>query len=102
MLKEIVERIDPSQYAWTVKKTFNWLGKTEFMIEIDEIDGCVSFGDTIREAKRGLHEALYLWIKKYGYDMLPEMRKGAHIITIEHPMTEAEFHYINKKLTELR
>ncbi len=99
---QTVETYSPNHFRWTVRKVFNWLGDTEFMIELDELDGCVSFGHTITEAKKDLHEALYLWIRKHGEGMLPDVIQGAHLTILEPPMNKDEFIYINKQLKEIR
>ena len=58
--------VQPEEFSWSVRRVPNWLGGTEFMFEIIGADGCVSFGDTIYEAKRGLKESLQLWIRTNG------------------------------------
>ncbi|ARK31769.1 type II toxin-antitoxin system HicB family antitoxin [Halalkalibacter krulwichiae] len=71
------------------------------MIELMELDGCVSFGDTLKEAKADLSEALTLWIQYHGEQQLPEIRDGAHIIYLDAPMEIREFQYINSELENM-
>ncbi|MEC2071798.1 type II toxin-antitoxin system HicB family antitoxin [Alkalihalophilus marmarensis] len=97
---QIIPKID--DYAWQVRRVPDWTGQTEIMIEIIGAEGCVSFGYSVKEAKRGLKEALLLWIKKYGELALPEGREGAHLIYIEPEMSKEEEDYINVELKKLQ
>ncbi|GAE34198.1 type II toxin-antitoxin system HicB family antitoxin [Halalkalibacter akibai] len=90
-----------SDFTWRVQKVNNWCGGSEIMIEMVDLDGCVSFGDTVREARSHLVESLQLWIKHYGDYSLPEIKEGAHIIYLDPPMEESEFNYINLELKKL-
>lgn len=72
------------------------------MIEIAELDYCVSFGLTVKEAKQGLEEALYQWIRKHGINRLPEVKAAAQIFFfIEKEMEQKEFDWINEELKKL-
>ncbi|MCM3714973.1 type II toxin-antitoxin system HicB family antitoxin [Halalkalibacter oceani] len=91
----------PEDFQWRVRKVFDWCGKVEIMIELEELDGCLSFGDTVREAKDGLKEALYLWIRRHGEQQLPEVQQSAHLIILEPPMTTKEFHHVNDEVKKM-
>ncbi|NEU29992.1 type II toxin-antitoxin system HicB family antitoxin [bacterium LRH843] len=99
--KQLREDCRPEDYSWRIRKVANWLGQTEVMIEIDELKGCVSFGDTLKEAKIGLVESLFLWVRKHGGQGLPPKCSGAHLIILEQPMCEDEFIYINEELNKM-
>lgn len=92
----------PEDFNWRVKKVYNWQGGFEVMIELDQLDGCVSFGDTVKEAKQGLRESLYLWIRMYGEQQLPDIHNEAQLIFLDPPMEVAEFEYINNELQLLK
>ena len=95
------EGYKPENFRWRVRRVSNWMGRQEMMIELDELEGCVSFGDTLREAKKGLKESLFLWIRHHGEQQLPDIRSGAHLIILDSPMTDEEFEYINTELKKL-
>ncbi|GAF64249.1 hypothetical protein BTS2_1141 [Bacillus sp. TS-2] len=96
-----IEVYQPDFFSWTVRRVPNWCGETEIMFEINELDGCVSFGDNVKEAKQGLHEALHLWIKKNGAHLLPEVNDGCHLVYLEPNMSQDEVTYINSELQSL-
>ena len=93
-----LQRYQLDDFTWRVRKVFNWSGDFEVMIEIVELDGCFSFGRTVKEAKADLAIALRLWIQYQGEQLLPEMREGAHIVYLDPPMEESEFDFINDEL----
>lgn len=97
------EGYKPEDFKWRVRKVFNWMGHSEMMIELDELDGCVSFGDTLREAKKGLTESLFLWIRQHGEQQLPDIYSSAraHLIILESPMREEEFEFVNTEIKKL-
>ncbi len=99
--KSLGEAYKPENFKWRVRKVSNWFGCSEVMIELDELDGCVSFGDTLREAKIGLRESLFLWIRQHGEQQLPDICSGAHLIMLDPPMTDEEFEYINTEIKKL-
>lgn len=82
-------------YTWLVRKQLNWRGDWEYAIEIKELDGCISYGDTYREAKEGLAEAASLWLKFHGLLTLPINVGKKPLLVIEPKMTEAEFQQVN-------
>ncbi|MBU8905256.1 type II toxin-antitoxin system HicB family antitoxin [Desertibacillus haloalkaliphilus] len=82
-------------YSWLVRKQFNWIGGYEYLIELKEVEGCFSYGDTIAEAKKGLKEAMVLWVMKHGVEALPEPVHSTQLVYIQPPMTEEEFEQIN-------
>jgi predicted RNase H-like HicB family nuclease len=92
----------PEDFNWRVRKVYNWLGGMEVMIELDQLDGCVSFGETVKEAKKGLQESLYLWIRMHGEQQLPDIRSEAQLIFLDPPMEVEEFEYINNELLTLK
>ncbi|WP_227936548.1 type II toxin-antitoxin system HicB family antitoxin [Alkalihalobacillus deserti] len=96
-----LERYQLDDFTWRVRKVFNWNGDFEMMIEINELDGCVSFGRNIKEAKVDLAIALRHWIQYQGEQLLPDIRDGAHIVYLDPPMDESEFDYINKELKRI-
>ncbi|KGA98759.1 hypothetical protein AJ85_16530 [Alkalihalobacillus alcalophilus ATCC 27647 = CGMCC 1.3604] len=98
---EQIHIVQPDVFSWTVRRVPNWMGGTEFMFEINGVDGCVSFGDTIYEAKKGLTDSLNLWIKKNGEHLLPEAQTGGQLIVLEQDMSDEEFTYINLELQTL-
>ncbi|MFC0562026.1 type II toxin-antitoxin system HicB family antitoxin [Halalkalibacter alkalisediminis] len=93
-----LEHYQLDDFTWRVRKVFNWSGDFEVMIEIEELDGCVSFGKTVKEAKADLAIALRLWVQFQGEQLLPDIREGAHIVYLDPPMDESEFDYINDEL----
>ncbi|WP_017726523.1 type II toxin-antitoxin system HicB family antitoxin [Halalkalibacterium ligniniphilum] len=93
--------VEPDDFTWRVARHFNWSGGFEYMIEIEELDGCISYGNTIGDAKHGLYEALHLWIRQYGESALPEIPSGAQLIFLDPPMTVEDFEYINQELKKL-
>ncbi|WP_100405153.1 type II toxin-antitoxin system HicB family antitoxin [Bacillus solitudinis] len=97
----VFDLISPEDFIWRVRRVSNWLGASEFMIELEGIDGCVSFGDSITAAKLGLEEALELWIRHHGESLLPESCSGAQIILLEPQMSEEEVLYLNTELKKL-
>lgn len=90
-----------SDFHWIVRKVYKWNGQMELMIELIDLDGCVSYGDTFKEARESLPLALHYWLTKYGEQQLPEPREGAQLIFLEQEMTLNEFHYINQELAKL-
>ncbi|MFC0473203.1 type II toxin-antitoxin system HicB family antitoxin [Halalkalibacter kiskunsagensis] len=96
------EEYKPEQFSWRVRKVYNWRGGFEFLIELHQLDGCESFGETMREAKVGLKESLHLWIRTHGQQQLPDIRDGAHLIYLDPPMQMEEFEYINRELKKLK
>jgi predicted RNase H-like HicB family nuclease len=97
-------RLEPYQiddFKWRVRKVYDWSGGFEMMIELDELEGCVSFGSTLKEAKVHLIESLRLWIQHHGEQLLPDIRDGAHLIYLDSPMDCEEFTYINQELKKI-
>ncbi|MCK0471271.1 type II toxin-antitoxin system HicB family antitoxin [Halalkalibacter sp. APA_J-10(15)] len=92
----------PSDFHWNIRKVWNWMGQREIMIEIVDLDNCVSFGRTVNDAKNDLEEALYQWIRKNGMDRLPEVRDTAQLIYIEKEMEKEEFDRINEEIKEMK
>ncbi|GAE25788.1 hypothetical protein JCM9140_1804 [Halalkalibacter wakoensis JCM 9140] len=88
----------PEHFTWRVRKVFDWRGGMEVMIEFEELHGCVSYGETVRDAKMGLTDSLYMWIRMYGESQLPDLRDGAQLIHLDPPMDEEEFRSINYEL----
>ncbi|MDV2686395.1 type II toxin-antitoxin system HicB family antitoxin [Alkalihalophilus sp. As8PL] len=89
-------------FAWQIQRVPDWSGRTEIMIEIVGAEGCVSFGYTVKEAKKGLIEALMHWVRKYGELALPEANVGAQLIYLAPTMTKEEEDYINVELKKLQ
>lgn len=50
---DLLNQVRPEDFTWYLRQVPNWIGSKEYMIELEGIDGCVSFGETIREAKKG-------------------------------------------------
>ena len=99
---DLLNQVRPEDFTWYLRQVPNWIGSKEYMIELEGIDGCVSFGETIREAKKGLYEALYLWLKRYGEEALPAAgNEGAQLIHLLPEMTDVEVQYINEELQRL-
>lgn len=96
-----LENYQLDDFTWRVRKVYNWNGDFEIMMEVNELDGCVSFGKTVREAKADLAIALRLWIQYQGEQLLPEVRDGAHVVYIDPPMDESEFDFINQELKQI-
>ncbi|TSB48105.1 type II toxin-antitoxin system HicB family antitoxin [Alkalicoccobacillus porphyridii] len=93
--------VKPEDFTWYLRQVPNWLGSKEYMIELEGIDGCVSFGDTVKEAKQGLKSALSQWMTRYGEFSLPVQSEGAHLIHLIPEMTNVEVQYINEELQKL-
>lgn len=99
---DLLHQVRPEDFTWYLRQVPNWIGNKEYMIELEGIDGCVSFGETIREAKKGLYEALHLWLKRYGEEALPVVQsEGAQLIHLLPEMTDVEVRYINEELQKL-
>ncbi len=98
----VAGQLRPDMFAWNVRQVHDWLGGTEFMIEILGMDGCASFGRSVREAKAGLREALYLWIERHGHCALPQGCEGAQVIILEEPMSAEEVSFINNELKSFK
>ncbi|MCM2675339.1 type II toxin-antitoxin system HicB family antitoxin [Alkalicoccobacillus plakortidis] len=95
-------QVRPEDFTWYLRQVPNWFGNKEYMIELEGIDGCVSFGDTVKEAKKGLQDALSLWLKRYGEEALPlHQHEGAQLIHILPEMSNLEVQYINEELQKL-
>ncbi|MDQ0208173.1 type II toxin-antitoxin system HicB family antitoxin [Alkalicoccobacillus murimartini] len=92
------DHVCPEEFTWYLRQVPNWFGKKEYMIELEGIDGCVSFGDSVKEAKQGLKEALSLWLRRYGESALPVQREGAQLIHILPEMSNLDVQYINEEL----
>lgn len=91
----------PKSYTWIIRKQPTCFGGTEYMIEIKELIGCVSYGDTLAEAKKGLKESIQLWFKHRSKNEIVPVKTRNHIVHIEPNMTKAEFEQINKKLLHI-
>ncbi|MCT8137284.1 hypothetical protein H1D32_05710 [Anaerobacillus sp. CMMVII] len=52
MGKQVVQESSYHSYTWIVRKQLNFFDGTEYMIEIKELEGCVSYGKTFAEAKK--------------------------------------------------
>ncbi|BAB06985.1 type II toxin-antitoxin system HicB family antitoxin [Halalkalibacterium halodurans] len=90
--------LGPDAFSWRISRPFDWSGSQGYTIELEELEGCLSYGSTIREAKKGLTEALGGWVRKHGERALPEVEDGAQIIYLEPPMSIEEFDWINDEL----
>ncbi|RXI98629.1 type II toxin-antitoxin system HicB family antitoxin [Anaerobacillus alkaliphilus] len=93
----------PMSYTWIVQKQLSCYGETEYMIEIKELDGCVSYGATYGEARAGLGEAIQIWFKHRNeqrrFHKTTKMK--THFIQLEPKMTKEEFEQINRRLLKL-
>ncbi|WP_088103872.1 HicB family protein [Halalkalibacter urbisdiaboli] len=100
-MERVLQMNSPEDFNWQLRKIPNWRGGTSIMIEIVGAEGCVSYGDSVKQAKEGLYEALLVWIRHFGEYALPETREGAQIVFLEPPMTDEEYQYINTELKKL-
>lgn len=94
-------RLCPKSYTWVVRKQLNYLGRDEYLIEIRELTGCVSYGDTFAEAKEGLRESIKVWIKHHRLDVPLVLNSKTKLIYMEPPMTRQEFKQVNYQLLHL-
>lgn len=105
MCNEIAERENayfcPTSYSWIIRKQFNYSGKNEYMIELVELEGCVSYGETIAEAKQGLKESIKLWFKHHGNKKPSILKTTKQLVHIEPNMTKEEFKKLNNRLLQL-
>ncbi|MGO4890071.1 type II toxin-antitoxin system HicB family antitoxin [Anaerobacillus sp. MEB173] len=100
--KKSVESMPPlTSYTWLVRKQFDWCGGMEYSIELKELEGCVSYGYTIAEAKKGLLDSVKVWLNGHN-NTLPAAKNETHIIVIEPDMHKEEFDYINHSLQQLK
>lgn len=84
------------KYTWRVQKQKNWRGGYGYMIEVDELDGLISYGNTYREAKEGLMEAVHYWLQQRQLTSLPARESSQpSFIRIDTSMSEEEFQEIN-------
>ncbi|WP_026671681.1 type II toxin-antitoxin system HicB family antitoxin [Alkalihalobacterium bogoriense] len=88
------------QYTWLVRQEMDWQGGIEYSIEIKELPGCVSYGDTYKQAKEGLIEAVTLWKEKRKISQLRIPNEGSDNINIQSAMTLKEFEDINAIIRE--
>ncbi|WP_078555549.1 type II toxin-antitoxin system HicB family antitoxin [Bacillus alkalicellulosilyticus] len=84
-----------SSSTWLVRKQLDWLGGLHFVIEIKEMPGCISYGVTYKEAKLHLNEAIACWKKKHPTFIDIDTSNRNVIVSIEPPMSEEEFEYMN-------
>lgn len=102
---KIVERQPCSpcleSYTWVVRKQLNCYGRDEYLIEINELKGCVSYGDTFAEAKEGVRESIELWLKHHRLNVLLAPNPKGNLIYIKPPMTRKEFNQINYQISSL-
>jgi predicted RNase H-like HicB family nuclease len=102
---QIVEKYQcslPSEsYTWVVRKQLNCFGRDEFLIEIKELEGCVSYGDTLAEAKEGLCESIELWLKHHRINVSLAGNSKAQLIYMVPQMTREEFERINYQLLHI-
>ncbi|WNF36103.1 type II toxin-antitoxin system HicB family antitoxin [Bacillaceae bacterium IKA-2] len=105
MSMQIVEeypfRLCPNSYTWVVRKQLDYLGSDEYMIEIRELTGCVSYGDTFAEAKKGLRESIKIWLKHQRFYVPIVPSSKIKLIYMEPPMTRTEFKQVNYRLLHL-
>lgn len=88
-------------FTWRVQKQKNWCGGYEYMIEVVELDGLISYGDTYKEAKEGLVDSVFYWLKHRKLRQLPEGESRlTHLVHICTTMTEDEFAQINLLVRE--
>lgn len=98
--KHIV-RLCPKSYTWVVRKQFDCLGKDEYLIEISELTGCVSYGDTFAEAKAGLRESIKVWVKHHRFNVPLVSNSKSKLIYMEPSMTRQEYKQVNFQLLHL-
>ncbi|SDB81139.1 hypothetical protein [Shouchella lonarensis] len=91
-----------TDYHWRVRKVFNWCGGIEYMIELLGREECIGFGNTMREARRDLEEAMGLYELRNGTASLPEVAKQAQIIVLEPSMTLEEMSNVNENLLQFK
>jgi predicted RNase H-like HicB family nuclease len=91
----------PKSYTWIVQKQLNCFGGTEYMIEIKELDGCVSYGESLAEAKKGLQESIQLWFKHRNEKAKLLKKSKNHMVFLQPNMTKEEFEQINKRLLHM-
>lgn len=91
----------PKSYTWIVQKQINCFGKTEFMVEVKELEGCVSYGATYSEAIKGLEEAIQLWFKHHNKGLHFGRRVNTHVVQIEPMITKEQSEEINRRLLTL-
>jgi predicted RNase H-like HicB family nuclease len=91
----------PESYSWFVRKQLNCFGKDEYLIEIKELAGCVSYGDTFAEAKMGLRESIELWLKHHRLKVPLILNSKAQLIYMVPQMTRKEFEKINHQILQI-
>lgn len=91
---------NPKQYTWLVRQEMDWQGGIEYSIEIKELPGCISYGNTYKQAKEGLFEAVMLWKEKRKINQLRIPNEGSDNINIQSAMTLKEFEDINAIIRE--
>ncbi len=92
--------IDPDTFTWIVRKQLNCCGGAEYMIEVKELNGCISYGETIAEAKKGLEESIKLWYSHHKKEN-SLLQTNTKVIHLEPNMTKEEFEQINQKLIHI-
>lgn len=105
MSMQIVEkhsfRLCPQSYTWLVRKQLDFLGRDEYLIEIRELTGCVSYGDTFAEAKEGLRESIKVWLKHHRLNVPLISTSKTKLIFMEPPMSRQELKQVNYQLLHL-
>ncbi|QOY33815.1 type II toxin-antitoxin system HicB family antitoxin [Anaerobacillus isosaccharinicus] len=101
LIKDGSRFICPKSYTWLVQKQLTCFGGTEYMIEIKELDGCVSYGESFAEAKKGLQESIQLWFKYHRKLETQPIKNQTHLVHMEPKMTKEEFEQINKLLLHI-
>lgn len=92
--REVMEQLQ--DFAWHVRKQHNWCGGYEYSIEVEGLAGLVSYGDTYRDAKEGLIESAFFWMRHLKLERLPNGQNGSpHLIHISTTMSDEEFEQIN-------
>lgn len=94
-------RLCPKSYTWVVRKQLDCLGRDEYLIEIRELIGCVSYGETFAEAKEGLRESIKVWIKHHQLSVPLVPNAKTKLIYIEPPMSRQELKQVNYQLLYL-
>lgn len=102
---QIVEKspfsLSSESYTWVVRKQLNCFGRDEYLIEIKELEGCVSYGDTFAEAKEGLSESIELWLRHHRLNVQLAENSKAQLIYMVPQMTREEFEQINYQLLHI-
>ncbi|WP_096202628.1 type II toxin-antitoxin system HicB family antitoxin [Bacillus sp. FJAT-45350] len=88
-------------FTWVVRREMNWPFGNGYSIYLKEVDGCLSYGDTYQEAKKGLVEAFCQWLEK-NVDLPQQRLNPIHIVEVEPAMSKTEFDEINLAIQQWR